>query len=186
MSENEEKSLDPLLALSPCPFCGGRPELHSFPDSEDSIHCWVKCQTCGALSGESLAESTPDQEFAITAWNTRTANARGDGVSIADDTVEAYCAAVEAHLESLTPKDWEIERFDPKASVRRVARIGLEAARINEVNAVLYRVQEYMHTHHDFLVSIDEYMEGSKQPTTDEICQGEADLTSTPGSEVRS
>lgn len=49
-------------------------------------------------------------------------------IRVDEAMVERYCGAVEAHLASLTPKDWEIERFDPKASVRRVARIGLEAA----------------------------------------------------------
>lgn len=45
-----------------------------------------------------------------------------------ESMVERYVNAVDAHLGSLTTKQWEIERFDHAASVRRVARIGLTAA----------------------------------------------------------
>jgi hypothetical protein len=45
-----------------------------------------------------------------------------------DAMVERYVNAVGTHLGGLTPKDWEVERFDPAASIRRVARIGLTAA----------------------------------------------------------
>jgi hypothetical protein len=44
-----------------------------------------------------------------------------------ESMVCAYVAAVNEHLASLTPKDWEIERFDPQKSVYRVARIGITA-----------------------------------------------------------
>lgn len=44
-----------------------------------------------------------------------------------DYMVDAYAEAVNAHLGSLTPKDWEIERFNPAESIRRVARIGIRA-----------------------------------------------------------
>lgn len=47
--------------------------------------------------------------------------------TVTDAMVEDYVAAVDANLGSLTAKDWEIERFDPAASVRRVAKIGLAA-----------------------------------------------------------
>ena len=53
-----------------------------------------------------------------------------DSTNITDAMVESYCDAVEQFLACLTPKDWEIESFDPKASVRKVARIGLQAAMV--------------------------------------------------------
>lgn len=49
-------------------------------------------------------------------------------VEVSDAMVERYVTAVNEHLGSLTAKDWEIERFDPVASIARVARIGLTAA----------------------------------------------------------
>ena len=44
-----------------------------------------------------------------------------------DRMVDAYVEAVNTHLGSLTPKDWEIERFNPAESIRRVARVGINA-----------------------------------------------------------
>ena len=40
--------------------------------------------------------------------------------------------------------------------------------RASEAGDCLYRVQEYMHTHHDFLVSIREYEKAAATPITDE------------------
>lgn len=41
--------------------------------------------------------------------------------------VSSYVSAVNEHLGAMTEKDWEIERFDPNASIHRVARIGITA-----------------------------------------------------------
>lgn len=74
MSENEEKSLDPLLALSPllpCPFCGNdQPHVQSDLDNCVSM---VVCGHCGASS-----DWNDSPEESVSAWNTRAANARGD------------------------------------------------------------------------------------------------------------
>lgn len=48
--------------------------------------------------------------------------------AVTDEMVNAYAEAVNAYLGSLTEKDWEIERRDPAAAIRRAARIGLTAA----------------------------------------------------------
>lgn len=44
-----------------------------------------------------------------------------------DLMVSCYVAAVNEHLGGLTAKDWERERKDQDASIRRVARIGINA-----------------------------------------------------------
>jgi len=49
-----------------------------------------------------------------------------EGVS--DEMVDAYVNAVNEHLGSLSEDDWESDRKDKHAHLRRVARIGLIAA----------------------------------------------------------
>lgn len=45
-----------------------------------------------------------------------------------DAMVKRYLVAVHDHLGNLSPEDWEAERADKVAALRRVARIGLTAA----------------------------------------------------------
>lgn len=77
MSENEKKTTDPLLALGPCPFCGGAADLNG----DDTCGYFVSCRTrdCCMFNRAIWA-----RDEITTAWNTRIpssrpANARADG-----------------------------------------------------------------------------------------------------------
>lgn len=85
--------LDPLLALSPCPFCGGRVQFRKALFVSDGctdaiIH--AEPNNCGMTD---FTTYTADQSV-ITAWNTRAANARGDEVTklraFAQDVMEDW------------------------------------------------------------------------------------------------
>lgn len=51
--------------LLPCPFCGGKPYLHS-PKDNPAHESWVSCQSCQASS---LLRN--NECAVISAWNTR-------------------------------------------------------------------------------------------------------------------
>lgn len=56
--------------LKPCPFCGGKGEIHQAPINfrlgiEDEVY-WVQCRNCFAKAGNSYSE-----EKAISGWNRR-------------------------------------------------------------------------------------------------------------------
>ena len=53
--------------LKPCPFCGGRAELH-----EEGNYCLVKCTQCGAETGiVRMSLKYCANEKVIEAWNRR-------------------------------------------------------------------------------------------------------------------
>lgn len=84
----------PLLALSPCPFCGNPASIEWGPTGR---YVGVECNTCGALGGEQKniphdADRDAFERLAITAWNTRAANARGDGVECLERKLSAAMA----------------------------------------------------------------------------------------------
>lgn len=56
-----------------------------------------------------------------------------------DAMVKRYLTAVHDHLGNLSPEDWEAERADKVAALRRVARIGLTAALAGLVSEALAR-----------------------------------------------
>lgn len=84
MSDNEEKSTDPLLALSPCPcfFCGCAKVVTLHEDRHNiAVVCNVGAGGCGARGPYESSVSA-----AIASWNSRTPNAHSD---------EAEAAAIE-------------------------------------------------------------------------------------------
>ena len=62
--------------LKPCPFCGGEPEMHVCEPSEaNNANVFIKCKTCGAISGQTLVLSTHcAREVATKRWNRRVAD----------------------------------------------------------------------------------------------------------------
>lgn len=89
-----------LIALSPCPFCGGRPGSFNVQDGE-SEHYWIQCLNCGAMNGERLAKSTPDEEFAIIAWNTRPqSRPEAELPEVTDDVLWRACKAYRPDMDA--------------------------------------------------------------------------------------
>ncbi len=62
---------DPVK-LRPCPFCGGKAELHSAFDGDE--YAVVKCTKCDAKGAEMWMHDYSQQQDAdaVKAWNERT------------------------------------------------------------------------------------------------------------------
>lgn len=123
--------------LLPCPWCGQ--PLEDWKVVEGSTFRWRQVDGCctpgpevrhHTLAEDQEAAERQSTEDAITAWNTRAdAIGRGEAVRAVDDSmVERYCHAVHEYLGGLSEAQWEMDRKDQGAAVRRVARIGLQAA----------------------------------------------------------
>lgn len=87
--------------LKPCPFCGGKAELHAIDFDEWQRHdpdCiwYVRCNECGACTDEYTGEAEAE---AVAAWNTR-----------ARDCDECQLGAVPATEENMAKRGWFRER----------------------------------------------------------------------------
>ena len=97
--------------------------------ARDQFEEWCKGRYNLATRQDSLGNGVYVDRWVQGAWvGFRAALRAAPEVRSMDDMVAAYVAAVNEHLGNMTPKEWEIERFDPAASIARVARIGLTAA----------------------------------------------------------
>lgn len=76
-----------LVALKPCPFCGGKPLCQAHRIAEDAEVAFVSCQQCGTQT-EHYEDAYAPRDEAIAAWNKRAPSEREAMVDVAQDPLE--------------------------------------------------------------------------------------------------
>lgn len=67
---NPTPALAAVLALLPCPFCGGKAKLLDHRKYKDMDEILVECQECGATTEPSTGPYS-DPDTAAARWNRR-------------------------------------------------------------------------------------------------------------------